>query len=89
MSRLSEDELRVGLEGMHAALEADGYELDATWQDDGRLTVRIRATETACADCLVPVDVMRGIVVTMLDAVGARLTEEDVDVIYPEGSAAQ
>jgi len=88
MSRLTEDELRLGLEGMRVALEADGYEIAAAWQDDGRLSVRIGATEGACEDCLVPPDVMRGIVVTMLEAAGERLTEADVDVFYPEGSAA-
>lgn len=88
MPQLTESDLERGLDGLRAGLEADGYRIGARYLDDGRLAIDVTATPGACADCLVPVDIMRGIAVTMLNDLGADIAEDDVDVTYPEGSAA-
>jgi hypothetical protein len=47
--------------------------------DDRRLSIEVVADEGACADCLVPKDVLRGIVTTKLD-LGSDVV---VDFTYP------
>jgi hypothetical protein len=86
--RMSDAQLNEALQGMSAGLAADGYTLDARWADDGRVRITVDATPDACADCLVPRDVMRSIAATMLGNAGVNVSADDVDVTYPEGSAA-
>ena len=71
-----------GLEQVRATLAADGYAIEAR-EEGERLLVQVLATPEACADCLVPPEVMRGILSKQL-AVAA----ETIDLRYPEGSQA-
>jgi hypothetical protein len=48
-------------------MAADGYVLSWKRTDPQRIVVRIDATEGACADCLVPVNVMEAIMAQALE----------------------
>jgi hypothetical protein len=67
-----------GLLALRSALSADGYEIDLRHAGD-RVAVHISATPEACADCLVPKPVMRGILGKAL-GVG----EDSIDITYPQ-----
>ncbi|HEY7260063.1 MAG TPA: hypothetical protein VH589_01100 [Trebonia sp.] len=60
-----------------STLEADGYHL-AIEELDSRLSVTITAGPDACEDCLVPKDLMRGILSQQLGVDG-----ESIDITYP------
>jgi hypothetical protein len=66
-----------GLLALRSALSADGYRLDVRQAGD-RVAVRIAATPAACADCLAPEPVLRGIIGKAL-GVG----EDTIDITYP------
>jgi hypothetical protein len=70
------------LEPLQSSLGADGYRLEAR-EEGGRIGVRISASADACADCLVPKDVMRGILGQVLG-----VAEDVIDVTYPGERAA-
>jgi hypothetical protein len=67
-----------GLQAIQTSLEADGYVMEVTEDDGGRVDVRISATPEACEDCLVPKPLMRGI---LGQALG--VAEESIDLTYP------
>jgi hypothetical protein len=60
-----------------SALKADGYDL-AIDERDARLAVVITAGPDACEDCLVPKDLMRGMLSSEL-GVDAAI----IDITYP------
>ncbi len=60
-----------------STLAADGYRMEFA-ERDGRLHVTIVATPDACADCLVPKDLMRGMLAQQLGVAG-----ENIDLTYP------
>lgn len=62
------------------SLAADGYHM-AIQHDDARVSVVISATPEACEDCLVPKDLMRGILSQALGVSG-----ETIDITYPRDS---
>jgi hypothetical protein len=62
---------------LSSALEADGYHL-AIDEANAKLTVVITAGPDACEDCLVPKDLMRGMLSNEL-GVDAAL----IDITYP------
>jgi hypothetical protein len=62
---------------LRSTLAADGYELDVA-EGGGRVRVTITATDQACADCLVPKDLMRGI---LAQALG--VPQDSIDLTYP------
>ncbi|HTX29120.1 MAG TPA: hypothetical protein VME19_19110 [Streptosporangiaceae bacterium] len=62
---------------LRSALAADGYELEMVAEGD-RVLVTITATEQACADCLVPKDLMRSILAQTLS-----VPAEAIDLTYP------
>jgi molybdopterin/thiamine biosynthesis adenylyltransferase len=62
---------------LSAALEADGYHM-AIDEADAKLSVVITAGPDACEDCLVPKDLMRGMLSNEL-GVDAGL----IDITYP------
>jgi len=62
---------------LRSALAADGYLL-AVAEDGDRVRVTISATPQACADCLVPPDLMRGI---LGQALG--VPPDAIDLTYP------
>ena len=59
------------------SLGEDGYHLDVAEAGD-RVRVTITATPQACEDCLVPKDMMRGILGLTLG-----VAEEAIDLTYP------
>ena len=63
--------------GIASALKADGYDL-AIAEQDARLAVVITAGPDACEDCLVPKDLMRGMLSNEL-GVDAAI----IDITYP------
>jgi len=60
-----------------STLAADGYQMEFA-EDGDRLHVTIIATPDACADCLVPKDLMRSMLEQQLGVPGAR-----IDLTYP------
>ncbi len=62
---------------LRSALAADGYLLEVA-EDGDRVRVTISATPQACADCLVPPDLMRGI---LGQALG--VPPDAIDLTYP------
>jgi hypothetical protein len=66
------------LQELRSSLEADGYRLDVRREGGGRVGVRVSATPAACADCLVPKPVLRGI---LQQALG--VAAESIDLSYP------
>jgi hypothetical protein len=67
-------------EAIVATLAADGYHLQIAEAGD-RVRVTITAGPGACADCLVPENLMRGI---LGQALG--VPEDAIDLTYPKGS---
>lgn len=65
------------LQALRSSLDADGYRLDVRPEGD-RTRVEISATPDACADCLVPKDLMRGI---LEQALG--VAADTIDLSYP------
>jgi hypothetical protein len=66
---------------LRSTLAADGYLLDIA-EEGTRIRATITATPRACADCLVPKDLMRGI---LGQALG--VPEDAIDLTYPPTSA--
>ena len=66
-----------GLQAIRSSLEADGYVMEVS-ETGGRVDVRISATPEACEDCLVPKQLMRGI---LGQALG--VAEDSIDLTYP------
>jgi hypothetical protein len=62
---------------LRSTLAADGYLLQIAEQGT-RIPVTISATPQACADCLVPKDLMRGILGQTLG-----VPEDAIDLMYP------
>ena len=62
---------------LRSTLSADGYELDVAEEGD-RVRVTISATDQACADCLVPKDLMRAILGETL-----AVPPDLIDLAYP------
>ena len=62
---------------LSSALEADGYHM-AIDEADAKLSVVITAGPDACEDCLVPKDLMRGILSQQLGIDGGM-----IDIAYP------
>jgi molybdopterin/thiamine biosynthesis adenylyltransferase len=62
---------------LSSALEADGYHM-AIDEADAKLSVVITAGPDACEDCLVPKDLMRGMLSTELGVDPAL-----IDITYP------
>lgn len=63
--------------GLHSTLAADDYAMEITEEGAGVL-VRITAGPAACADCLVPQPIMRGI---LGGALG--VPEDAITLVYP------
>jgi hypothetical protein len=65
---------------LRSTLAADGYLLDLA-ADGTRVRAMITATPQACADCLVPKDLMRSI---LGDTLG--VPPDAIDLVYPSDS---
>jgi hypothetical protein len=68
-------------EALASSLRADGYDLAITESSAGlgdHIAVVVSATPEACEDCLVPKDLMRGILSQALGVAG-----DTIDITYP------
>jgi hypothetical protein len=65
------------LQALRSSLDADGYRMEVH-SEGGRTRVDISATPEACDDCLVPKDLMRGI---LQQALG--VAADTIDLTYP------
>ena len=66
-----------------STLAADGYQMEFA-EDGDRLHVTIIATPDACADCLVPKDLMRSMLSQQLGVPG-----ENIVLTYPAESSQE
>jgi len=73
------------LRALRLGMEADGYLLQVQELNGDQLTIRIEATANACKECLVPKEVMRGIIQTSLPA---PLGINNVSLVYPAECAS-
>jgi hypothetical protein len=69
------------LRALQLSLSADGYEMQVLDRGD-RMDVSISASPEACADCLVPKPLMRGILQQVLG-----VAEDAIDLTYPREMA--
>ncbi len=69
------------LASLGSMLEADGYELELREEGADLLVAEIKAGPDACAECLVPKDMMRGYFDSALRK--ALDAPPDVELIYP------
>jgi hypothetical protein len=79
------DGLRTSLQPAAEMLAADGYELSVTHNGD-RARVEVIAGPEACADCLVPHDLMLDILHQMIDPTETKPTVP-IDLVYPTDTA--
>jgi hypothetical protein len=72
------------LADIRGMLAADGYDMSLRVLGTGGLAVDILAGPGACAECLVPKDIMSGIV---RDALGSEVPVARIELCYPLGSS--
>ena len=72
------------LDGLRQSLASDGYGLRVEPVASG-IHITVSAQSGTCADCLVPEDVFRGIVSSVLEKGG--LVMDRIDVTYPSAGA--
>jgi hypothetical protein len=58
---MSTEQLDAALQGLRDTLEADGYALEWSLAEQDQIEVRVVPGADACADCLVPAELMRTI----------------------------
>jgi len=63
---------------LRASLQPDGYDAEVTEAGE-RVRVRITAGPDACADCLAPEPVLRGVAADLLG-----VPEDKIDLSYPD-----
>ena len=80
MSDTTATRAREILADLRDTLALDGYLLDVTPAEPG-INIVVSAQPEACAECLVPVDVFRGIVSSYLEKGG--IVGENIEVTYP------
>lgn len=71
------------IEPLAQSLATDGYELTVA-ERGSRVAVTVTAGPDACEDCLVPKDLMRGILANALGADG-----ETIDITYPADNSKE
>jgi hypothetical protein len=54
--------IETALQGLRDTLAADGYELVWSVEEDNQIRIQVVPGSEACADCLVPPELMRSIV---------------------------
>lgn len=62
--------LDTAFAGVVQTLAADGYHAEWELNDGGVVDFRVRASDEACADCLVPLPVMQAILEGALEGTG-------------------
>lgn len=78
----SPDQERIerAIAGLASAFATDGYRLSVIEFDSGRLQMAIAADEGACAECLVPHEMMAGLVRATLPD---DLADAKIEITYP------
>jgi hypothetical protein len=64
---MSTEQVDAALRGLRDTLEADGYALEWSLAEQNEIAVNVVAGDEACADCLVPAELMRSILADALD----------------------
>jgi|KBSSwiStaDraftv2_1062776.scaffolds.fasta_scaffold2595873_2 hypothetical protein len=59
---MSTEQIDAALRGLRDTLESDGYGLEWSMEEKNRIGIRVFAGSEACAECLVPPELMRSIV---------------------------
>jgi hypothetical protein len=59
---MSTEKIDAALRGLRDTLESDGYGLEWSMEEENRIGIRVFAGSEACAECLVPPELMRSIV---------------------------
>jgi hypothetical protein len=59
---MSTEQIDAALRGLRDTLESDGYGLEWSMEEENRIGIRVLAGSEACAECLVPPELMRSIV---------------------------
>jgi hypothetical protein len=67
---VSIDEVESALRPLRDTLATDGYELVWSMEDGNQVGIRVVPGSEACADCLVPPELMRSIVDSKLSGTG-------------------
>jgi hypothetical protein len=83
MTVRSPEDITAALAGITDALRVDGYALEVEDVTD-TLSLRIRALEDACEDCLVPEGVMAQ---TISGALKGSYRPDQIRVAYPAGAS--
>jgi len=78
------ESVNEALEGVRSSFRLDGYDLQVV-SAGPRLSVKIEALDDACEDCLAPPALMAGI---LSGALNGSYQAEQIEIEYPEGSAA-
>lgn len=78
---VSEAQIEAALGEMRTMLAADRYEVAVRVGD--KVGIEVVAGPDACADCLVPKQVMAGVVTQMLAKGGVTVAESDIELTYP------
>lgn len=76
------DRVEEALSDVRSALRADGYDLRLA-DDGGRIMVEVTAGPAACAECLIPKDVLVTVVRRAVEDVVGRADEGALCVVYP------
>ncbi|MDY7102766.1 MAG: hypothetical protein S0880_16410 [Actinomycetota bacterium] len=71
----------TALAPLRQQLQADGYDLVAALGSDDRLEAEVVAGPEACAECLIPKDLMTAMLTDQVT--GAGITVGDVALTYP------
>jgi len=69
----TEDTIDAAMRGLRDTLAADGYELVWALEPEDKVGIRVFPGPDACADCLVPPELMRSIVDNELGATRYRV----------------
>jgi hypothetical protein len=75
--------VRAAIAGLVSAFATDGYELKIVGVANGCLRLAIEAHEGACAECLVPPEMMVGLVRTQLPP---EFSGTQIQIAYPSAT---
>jgi hypothetical protein len=78
----TEPELREALDRVSSMLDADGFALEVK-VDAGHLDATVVATTAACAECLVPKELLGSMILDKLAGAGIVLAIADLVLTYP------
>lgn len=71
------------LSPIKTALNLDGYEMVLLDASEKGISIEVRAGADACADCLAPATIFKGVIVDTLAQAGYHVPFDDVRIVYP------